>query len=150
MVAYFYKCVYRHEMSEFATPGTYKELSCAGHPCATCGKCRDWCYTGDLASWQWIQNSKNWDSKDIEPWCSGQYWNHFKKRDGATCHGTPTDPSTLTVPTSPAFASFLASPVALHPHAPPSCITTFLCSCFRSYNFFAHGEGSFGWSCNIS
>ncbi|CAF4543518.1 unnamed protein product, partial [Rotaria sp. Silwood2] len=117
-------------MSEFATPGTYKQLSCDGRPCNTCGKCRDCYYMGDLTTWQWIQNSKNWSKNELYTWCSGQYLSHFKKRDGATCRGTAvdfTDPSTFTVPTSL---------IVLHRRAPPSVLTLSFCSCcyWCSYN----------------
>ncbi|CAF1405104.1 unnamed protein product [Rotaria sordida] len=70
---------------EFATPGTYRELNCNGRPCANCGKCRDWYYTGDLTSWKWIQNYKNWGPEDQERWGNGKYYYRFKRRDEATC-----------------------------------------------------------------
>ncbi|CAF1260702.1 unnamed protein product [Rotaria sp. Silwood1] len=70
---------------EFATPGTYEELRCKGHPCVNCGKCRDWYYTGDRKSWKWIQDWKNWGANDQQRWIDDSVYDRFKCRDGATC-----------------------------------------------------------------
>ncbi|CAF4476379.1 unnamed protein product [Rotaria sp. Silwood2] len=37
---------------QFAAPGAFKELDCKGRPCASCGNCRDWYFTGDSATWE--------------------------------------------------------------------------------------------------
>ncbi|CAF3961315.1 unnamed protein product, partial [Rotaria sp. Silwood1] len=72
---------------QFAKPGTYQQLSCKGRPCASCGKCRDWYYSGNLDDYKWIQGWQNWKSGDDnwKRYNSGQYWNFFKPRDGKTC-----------------------------------------------------------------
>ncbi|CAF1130605.1 unnamed protein product [Adineta steineri] len=72
------------EDKEFAAPGTYMELYCKGHPCAKCGKCRDWYYT-DSASWDWIRDWQNWRSDDRERFKNNKFDEHFKRRDGGTC-----------------------------------------------------------------
>ncbi|CAF4670788.1 unnamed protein product [Rotaria sp. Silwood1] len=69
----------------FAAPHGYLELPCQGRHCATCGKCRDWYFTGDPQTWQWMQNVDNWNSKDKDRWCNADYYHLFKLRDGATC-----------------------------------------------------------------
>lgn len=70
---------------EFAIPGTYPDLYCEGRQCSKCGKCRDWYFTGDLSTWEWIRNNKNWTDADIQRWRSGYVFEHFKCRDGETC-----------------------------------------------------------------
>ncbi|CAF1184646.1 unnamed protein product [Rotaria sordida] len=70
---------------EFAEPGAYKPLPCKGRHCTNCGKCRDWYYTGDLQTWQWIRNFKNWKDDDLKRWRSGDYHKRFQCRDGYTC-----------------------------------------------------------------
>jgi hypothetical protein len=80
------------ENKEFAAPGKYKELDCNGRHCAECGKCRDWYYTGDLKSWEWIQHWKNWTDSDWKDWYNGDFDQRFKKRtDSPKCiRGTNT------------------------------------------------------------
>ncbi|CAF3811397.1 unnamed protein product, partial [Rotaria sp. Silwood1] len=70
--------------SEFGKPGTCK-FPCRGRSCAKCYKCRDWHYTGDEATWKWIQTCENWGEKDWNRWNSDRVWELFTKRDGATC-----------------------------------------------------------------
>lgn len=69
---------------EFVKHGTHKQLHCEGHPCAHCGKCRDWQFKGNLETWHWIQNYKSWNEDDKERWIR-LYPPDFKKRSGATC-----------------------------------------------------------------
>ncbi len=73
------------EASEFAPPGKYKDLRCKGRHCDNCGKCRDWYYTGDLKTWQWIQNLSNWQQHDWQRYRNDEIYERFKKRAGATC-----------------------------------------------------------------
>jgi hypothetical protein len=75
------------EVQEFAEPGTYEKLYCKGRPCANCGKCRDWQFTGDLKTWQWIQGWKNWNEYDWNRLNEDQIYKSFEKRSGATCGG---------------------------------------------------------------
>lgn len=70
---------------ESAPSGRIPGPACNGRPCPKCGRCRDWCYTGDLASWQWLRNAANWNSEDWSRWGSGAYWKNFKLRRHATC-----------------------------------------------------------------
>ncbi|UJR12742.1 hypothetical protein I4U23_016916 [Adineta vaga] len=71
---------------EFALPGRFPASNCNGRLCAKCGRCRDWCYTGDVASWQWIRNVANWNNEDWSRWGYGAYWKNFKIRHGASCN----------------------------------------------------------------
>jgi len=73
------------KIQEFAPPGTYEALDCKGRHCAECGKCRDWYYTGDSASWKWIRDCKNWQEEDRKRYNNDKVYERFKKRDGATC-----------------------------------------------------------------
>ncbi|CAM4852162.1 unnamed protein product, partial [Rotaria magnacalcarata] len=70
---------------EFAEPGAFEEMYCKGRLCANCGKCRDWYYTGDSKTWQWIRRAKDWDDEDRNRWFNGDYYKDFKRRDGYTC-----------------------------------------------------------------
>ncbi len=74
------------EHQEFAALGTYRQLRCQGRCCAECGRCRDWYYTGDVAIWNWIQNSKNWTDHDWQRYKSNHVYERFQRRDGATCY----------------------------------------------------------------
>ncbi|CAF1478817.1 unnamed protein product [Adineta steineri] len=58
---------------------------CKGRHCAKCGQCRDWYYTGDQTSWEWIRNVKKWKVDDCKRWNNGDFWQSFKKRHWATC-----------------------------------------------------------------
>ncbi|CAF0787748.1 unnamed protein product [Adineta steineri] len=69
---------------EFAAPGTGKGLSCTGRPCAKCHKCRDWHFTGDQGTWNWVCSWKNWTQADKDRFNDGDY-KLFLKHDGATC-----------------------------------------------------------------
>jgi len=71
---------------EFAIPGTFPDLYCEGRPCARCGKCRDWYFTGDSVTWQWIRNHKNWTQADIQRWKTKNVFEHFQCRDGQNCN----------------------------------------------------------------
>jgi hypothetical protein len=71
----------------FAVPFKYSS-TCAGRLCANCGECRDWQFTGDLATWQWLQGVKNWDNANLQRWQNDadKLWERFTKRPGATCY----------------------------------------------------------------
>ena len=71
---------------EFAAPGTYEKLDCNGRQCATCGKCRDWYYTGDADGWKWIRGVASWTASDCRRYSNESGCELFKKRDGATCN----------------------------------------------------------------
>ncbi|CAF1361271.1 unnamed protein product, partial [Didymodactylos carnosus] len=58
---------------------------CSGRRCARCGQCRDWYYTGDLASLAWLQNWKKWSKSDWERYRHNNISQRFKKRIDATC-----------------------------------------------------------------
>lgn len=60
-----------------------EEIHCGGHACARCGKCCDWQFEGDLQTWCWIQNYKNWNQAEKNQWNSNDY--KFTKRRDATC-----------------------------------------------------------------
>lgn len=77
--------IYYLETQEFAAPGTFLEPYCEGRLCAKCGKCRDWYFTGDSATWAWIRNCKNWTDADTNRWRSDHVFEHFECRDGETC-----------------------------------------------------------------
>ncbi|CAF0850543.1 unnamed protein product [Adineta steineri] len=68
----------------FAKPGTYREIHCKGRPCVNCGRCCDWQFKGDLETWRWIQNYKNWNLDDNKRWIS-LYPPDFERRSDATC-----------------------------------------------------------------
>ncbi|CAF1426662.1 unnamed protein product [Rotaria sordida] len=74
------------EQEEFASPDTHNKLDCNGRACTKCRKCREWQFTGNKDTWKWIQNCKNWSEKDGQRWNHERLWNHFRRRDGATCH----------------------------------------------------------------
>ena len=63
-----------------------KQLSCTGRACFKCGNCRDWYYTGDSDSWNWIRNYKNWNKQDRKRWENEQVWTRFKRRVDSTCN----------------------------------------------------------------
>ncbi|CAF0995043.1 unnamed protein product [Rotaria sordida] len=69
---------------EFDVSG--EELNCGGRSCARCHKCRDWHFTGNQATWNWLCNYKNWQQKDKNRWLNDRIEKLFEKRDGATCH----------------------------------------------------------------
>jgi hypothetical protein len=77
--------LFRLEDQQFAPTGAYKKLYCEGRHCASCGKCRDWYYTGDAARWTWIRGAATWKQADWDRYRSERGWELFKKRDGATC-----------------------------------------------------------------
>jgi hypothetical protein len=74
------------EKQEFATPGTFENLSCSGRPCATCGKCRDWCYTGDAQTWNWIRSVDKWRGTPLKRWRDERLSECFQRRQNATCN----------------------------------------------------------------
>ncbi|CAF3691801.1 unnamed protein product [Rotaria sp. Silwood1] len=63
----------------------YEKPSCQGRACTKCGKCRDWYYTGDQRTWQWITTVKKWNEAERKRWDDGEYENLFKHRNGYTC-----------------------------------------------------------------
>jgi hypothetical protein len=74
------------ELQEFATPGSCKKLFCDGRLCAKCHKCRDWHFSGNQHTWNWVSNWQHSNEADKDYW----YYNYdklFTKRDGATCDG---------------------------------------------------------------
>ncbi|CAF1397411.1 unnamed protein product [Adineta steineri] len=73
------------QKQQFAKPGTYNELDCKGRPCITCGDCRDWHFTDDEDTWEWVRNYKNWTDEDRSRWDDDRAWELFERRDGATC-----------------------------------------------------------------
>jgi hypothetical protein len=112
------------EEQQFAAPGT-KNLSCNGRPCANCGNCSDWCFTGDLATWKWIQTCENWKrgDDDWEHWRRVDVYKQFKRRDGYTCrffarHSSSSVVSLVLppahVPVSPVSADVLAPSVLVN------------------------------------
>ncbi len=62
-----------------------RNLSCNGRPCASCKKCRDWYYAGDLKGWKWIQDYNNLKVCDWERFYRGDLAERFKRRDDAKC-----------------------------------------------------------------
>ena len=32
--------------------------------CVNCGNCRDWYFTGDRETWNWVRNYENWNDAD--------------------------------------------------------------------------------------
>ncbi|CAF1612112.1 unnamed protein product [Didymodactylos carnosus] len=80
------------EAKEVEQATAAKKLSCNGRTCLTCGKCRDWRFTGDVATWNWIQNYKNWGNDDWKRWRRGRMWKHYEREDGATCTSVSRGP----------------------------------------------------------
>jgi hypothetical protein len=74
-----------HEIRNFE-PANTEKISCNGRLCNKCGQCRDWYYTGDLASLAWLQNWKNWSKSDWERYRDNKFSQRFRKRDNATCY----------------------------------------------------------------
>lgn len=73
--------------NEFAPPDPSKELPCKGRRCTSCGKCRDWYFTGDSSTLQWIRSVKQWDSSDWKRWSDDRIHDQFKHRtDGSKCY----------------------------------------------------------------
>ncbi|CAF1448231.1 unnamed protein product, partial [Adineta steineri] len=88
---------------EFAAPSTFKKLNCNGRPCAKCHKCRDWHFTGDQDTWNWVCNYKNWKEKDTNRWHGNGYmlftysdgdWKFFTKHDASCKLFTKRDDAT--------------------------------------------------------
>ncbi|CAF3562722.1 unnamed protein product [Adineta steineri] len=74
-----------NEDSQFAKSGSFNPIPCSGRSCATCGRCRDWYFTGDQKTWQWIQDVNNWTQNDKDRYCSSGLWELFKRRVGYGC-----------------------------------------------------------------
>ncbi|CAF1487582.1 unnamed protein product [Adineta steineri] len=70
---------------EFAASGACEQFQCGGRPCAKCHKCRDWHFSGDQDSWNWVCNHKNWNDVDWRRWYNDREYKFFTKRGGATC-----------------------------------------------------------------
>lgn len=66
-------------------PAYAMDSSCYGRQCPSCGKCRDWCYTGDPASFPWLQKWKQWSKTDWERFRDNRFSERFRQRDNATC-----------------------------------------------------------------
>ncbi|CAF0901880.1 unnamed protein product [Adineta steineri] len=76
------------ERQQFVTPNNYTELDCGGRLCIKCGKCRDWYFTGNAQTWQWLRSRENsWTRDDNMNWRIGPHGvkGCFTRRDGATC-----------------------------------------------------------------
>ena len=71
---------------KYVLADNYRGPPCQGRYCATCGRCRDWVYTGDPQAWQWIRNVRHWDKGDEDRWCNNHHYKNFELRDGATCN----------------------------------------------------------------
>ncbi|CAF4299376.1 unnamed protein product, partial [Adineta steineri] len=69
---------------QFATL-SYATLRCGGRICIKCGECRDWYFTGDAETWEWIRNYRNWTAEDNTFWGGDSLYQCFTRRDGATC-----------------------------------------------------------------
>jgi len=69
-----------------------KKLSCKGRACLTCGKCRDWRFTGDVATGDWIRNYQSWGNDDWKRWRRNRMWNLYERDDGATCTSVSRGP----------------------------------------------------------
>ena len=78
-------CICYLENQQFAGPSTYNKLYCRGRPCASCGKCRDWCFNGDSSTWNWIRDWKNWGKDDRKRYKNDRVYLRFKHRDGSKC-----------------------------------------------------------------
>ncbi|CAF3315970.1 unnamed protein product, partial [Rotaria sp. Silwood2] len=77
---------------ELAEPDTSEQLFCKGRSCAKCHKCHDWHFDGDQDTWNWICNYKNWNSKDWDRWDNDCVYEHFVKRNDATCRRSSPRP----------------------------------------------------------
>ncbi|CAF1062388.1 unnamed protein product [Adineta steineri] len=78
------------EKQQFATP-SYERVPCGGRPCIKCSKCRDWYFTGNAETWQWIRYCENWTKEDYNRWHGDRVYDRFKRRtDGGTCHTAAT------------------------------------------------------------
>ena len=77
------------ETPEFP-PSDECKLDCKSRPCAKCHKCRDWHFSGDQESWNWVCNYENWTDQDWNLWNRGRY-QLFTERDGATCYDASDD-----------------------------------------------------------
>lgn len=64
-----------------------KRLNCNGRACYNCGDCRDWYFTSDENTWNWLRNWKNWNQSDKELWKRNEndVRNKFKRRDDSEC-----------------------------------------------------------------
>ena len=51
-----------------------------------CGRCRDWYFTGDRETWNWVRNYENWEDADWKRYHDDPIYEHFKRRDGSSCH----------------------------------------------------------------
>src|SRR5690242_18746584 len=72
-------------MATMEAQSDVKKLSCNGRSCLTCGKCRDWRFTGDTETWNWIRNHQNWSNDDWKRWRRNRMWTLYDRLDGATC-----------------------------------------------------------------
>lgn len=78
--------------------GATKHNVCGGRLCANCCKCRDWYFTGDRETWNWIRNSKNWKKKDWLHYCNNHINKLSLRRDGASClSNNEVDAATVTM-----------------------------------------------------
>jgi len=50
-----------------------------------CGNCRDWYFTGDRETWNWVRNYENWNDADWKRHRNDRIYDHFKRRDGYSC-----------------------------------------------------------------
>ena len=61
------------------------QLPCKGRACYQCGKCREWYFSRDVATWDWIRNWPNWNETDKQRWKDNKLGNLFQRRNGCTC-----------------------------------------------------------------
>ena len=73
------------DVEQSITSTVSNKLSCKGRACLTCGKCRDWRFTGDAATGDWIRNYPNWGDDDWKRWRRNRMWNIYERDVGATC-----------------------------------------------------------------
>lgn len=69
-----------------------KKLSCNGNACPTCGKCCDWCFTGDTSTGAWISKYESWNNDDWMRWRRNRTWNLYQRKDGTICTSVSRGP----------------------------------------------------------
>ncbi|CAF0850801.1 unnamed protein product [Adineta ricciae] len=51
------------DVSQIETSDKHK-LDCKGHPCIRCNRCRDWYFTGDPTTFDWLRGYKHWTNNE--------------------------------------------------------------------------------------
>lgn len=87
------------DYQEFKRSGDIaRAFVCKGRLCAKCEKCRDWYFTGDSETWNWVRSWKTWNDDDWKRYRDEQICKSFKRRkDGALCRGEITYDGTLMI-----------------------------------------------------